>query len=153
MYLYTLLLIFIIIIAPLSLLWHELGHVFGAKIVRASHVTLTIGVGKPILKRTYQNVTFIICKMFLFNSLTETKRPYLLSRRDKVVITFMGPMSSLMLGLLAYCLYVFIAPHLLLYGLFLFNMWIGLINLIPFKINERPSDGYTILQIIKNKYD
>lgn len=145
--------LYIIIIAPLSLFWHELGHVLGARIVRASHVTLTMGIGKPIVKRTYGNMTFIIRKLFLLNSLTETDRPYLLSRNDKVIITLMGPVSSLFLSILAYCLYVLIIPHLSLLIVCLFNLWIGVINLIPFKINERQSDGYTILQMLKNKYD
>src|SRR5699024_9740539 len=116
---YLQLFIYIIIITPVSLLWHELGHVLGARIVRASHVTLTIGIGNPLWERTFQNITFIIRKLFLFNSLTETKRPYLLSRKDKVVITFMGPMNSLLLGIIAYAIFTFIMPHLFLYSLFL----------------------------------
>lgn len=151
--LYLQLFLYMIIIAPLSLFWHELGHVMGAKLAGASQVVLTIGVGRPIFERVYNNVTIIIRKLFIFNSFTETKRPDLLSNYDKIVITFMGPVSSLVLSLLAYFLYVLILPHLLLVVLCLFNLWIGVINLIPFKINERQSDGYTILQMFKNKYD
>lgn len=150
---YVQLIIYIIIIAPIGLFWHELGHVLGARFVRAPHVTLIIGVGKPIVKRTYDNTTFILRRLFWVNSVTKTKNSHLLSKNDKVIITLMGPMSSLFFSILAYCLYVLIVPNLFVLLLCLFNLWLGIINLIPFKINERQSDGYTILQTLKNKYD
>lgn len=150
---YVQLLLWLIIIAPFSLFWHELGHVFGAKVINATHVTLTIGTGKPIVKRTRSNVTIVIRRLFFFNSSTATKEPYILSNRDKLIITSMGPIYSLVLSLLAYFCIVITMPHLSLYIVCLFNLWIGIINLIPFKINGKSSDGYTILQIIKNKYD
>jgi|SRR5699024_7009484 len=150
---YVHLLVMLIIITPISLFWHELGHALGARFVRASQITLTIGIGKPIFEHNYNNMTFVIRKIFLFHSLTETQCHESLSRKDKLVITFMGPINSLVLSILAYGLFVLTSPHPLFYIMSLFNIWVGLINLLPFKINERQSDGYTILQTIKNKYD
>lgn len=150
---YVQLFIYIIVIAPISLLWHELGHVFGARIVQASHIVLTLGIGKPIFKQTYSNITFVIRRLFLFHSLTESQRSVPLSNKDKIVITCMGPISSLVLSLLAYGLSTLIIPHKFLYILCLFNLWVGFVNLVPFKINESKSDGYTILQMIKSKVD
>lgn len=143
--------IFIVVIVPVSLFWHELGHLVGARIVRATHITLTIGIGKPILQRTYKNMTFVVNQLFLFHSLTETSSVKSLTRKNMVIITLMGPISSLILSLLTYSFYMLILPSTVILLTILFNLWLGVINLLPFKINERQSDGYTILQMIKNE--
>jgi len=141
--------LFIVIIVPISLFWHELGHLLGAKLMRATHITLTIGTGKPILKWTFNNMTFIINRLFIFHSLTETNSFHTLSKKDKFVITLMGPISSLLLSFITFCFDIFLFNNVILVYASLFNLWLGIVNLLPFKINEKQSDGYTILQIIK----
>jgi|SRR5690625_3682321 len=144
------LIIFVIIIVPFSLFWHELGHLIGAKIVRASHVTLTIGLGKTIYTLTFKQMTFVIKRFFLFHSLTETSRIERLSRKEIIIVTILGPINNLVLTVIASSSFLFIKANMLVYLIIFFNGWLGLINLIPFKINNKPSDGYTIMQMIKN---
>src|SRR5690625_673682 len=140
--------LFVLLIVPFSLFWHELGHLIGAKIVRASYITLTIGIGKQIFKFKFHNITFVVNKLFIINSFIETNRSYSLSNREIIIITILGPISSLVLSLIAYCVYMLIMSNTIIYITFLFNAWIGLINLIPFKWNEQQSDGYTILKMM-----
>lgn len=149
--LYIKLFIFIVVMVPLSMFWHELGHLIGAKIVRATNIILTVGIGKPIFRRTFKNMTFVVRQFFFFHSLTETHREQSLSRKEVILITMMGPISSLVLSLLAYGFVSFVMPSLIVYLTFLFNLWIGFINLIPFKFNERRSDGYTIIEMMLKK--
>lgn len=153
MNLYVQLLAYIMLITPFGLFWHELGHVFAAYLMRARHITLTVGSGKPIIQGTLGHVTFEIRRILLFNSYTRIEASTYLSNKDKVIITSMGPIFSLLLSLLAYVLNLLIVKHLIWYILCLFNLWLGIINLIPFRIKGKQSDGYTILQTIKNKYD
>lgn len=133
------------IIAPLSLFFHELGHVIGARINRATSIRLTIGIGKQLYKKRFGNVTIVIRKFFIVNSFTETYRKEPLKRLEKIIITVTGPLFSLLLTGLAYFLCLVLVQHTFFYLLFLFNAWITIINVIPFKIGNRKSDGYTII--------
>lgn len=151
MEIYIKLFLFIVVMVPFSLFWHELGHVLGAKLVRATHITITVGLGKPFFRRTFNNMTFVVRQFFYFHSLTETHRNQSLTRKEVMIITILGPVSSLVLSLLAYGFDKLIMPSMIVYLTFLFNLWIGIINLIPIKFNERQSDGYTILQMLLNK--
>jgi len=140
--------ILVFIIAPFSLLFHEIGHLVGATLMRASAIRLTIGLGKPLWQTNFANVDIIIRRFFLINSLTSTVRNTPFRNREKAIITIMGPLFSGILTLIAYIAYsIFIATDIL-YLFFLFNLWLVVINLIPFKIGHKQSDGYTIYRLI-----
>lgn len=144
-------LVLIIFIAPFSLLFHEIGHVVGAKLMAASKILLTIGVGKRIFSITFQNIDIHFRRFFLVNSFTSTVRDEPFTNTEKIIITFMGPLFSSILAFIAFGLYYSIYSSIYVYLLFLFNLWLVFINLIPFKIGEKQSDGYMILQMVLQK--
>jgi len=137
-------LILVFIIAPFSLLFHEIGHLVGATLMRATTVRLMVGLGKPIFETTFGHVQVIIRRFFLMNSVTSTVRTSPFLKREKFMITIMGPLFSGMLTLIAYIAYTVFVPSEILYLFFLFNLWLVIINLIPFKIGHKQSDGYTM---------
>lgn len=146
----TFLLLFFII-APFSLLFHELGHVIGARANHATSIRITIGTGKSLYQKRIGNVTMVIRHFFIVNSYTETYRDEPLKKFEEIIITIMGPLFSFILSCLAYFLFVVLVHETFFYLLFLFNAWITIINLIPFRIGKRQSDGYTILKnVIKS---
>ncbi|MBO1003092.1 site-2 protease family protein [Pseudogracilibacillus auburnensis] len=142
------LLIFICFIAPISLLFHELGHVVGAILMKASFIRLTIGIGNKLWQGTFQHVQIIIRRFFLINSLTSTIREEPFERREKIMITLMGPVFSGLLAAIFYVMYHLFFSTYILYIVFLFNIWLMIINLLPFKIGQKQSDGYTIYKLI-----
>lgn len=143
-----LIIILIVIIAPFSLFIHEIGHVIGAKLMAATKILLTIGVGNILWSISFQNIDIYIRRVFIVNSFTSTVRDQPFTKKEKVFITFMGPLFSGVLAFISYGLYYSFSSNLYLYVLFLFNAWLVLINLLPFKIGQKQSDGYTILHII-----
>lgn len=140
--------ILVFIIAPLSILFHEIGHLVGASMMRATSIQLTIGIGKPLWYHKYANVNVMIRRFFLMNSVTSTVRTDPFSKREKIVITMMGPLFSGMLTIIAFVAYNVFVPTDILYLFFMFNLWLAIINLIPFKIKQKQSDGYTICALI-----
>lgn len=146
-------LLLIFFIAPFSLLFHEIGHVTGATLMKASSTRLTLGVGKKIWQGQIQNIDIIIRRLFLVNSFTSTvrERPFL--KKEKLIITLMGPAYNGVLAVILYGIYYIFLQSQLIYIFFLFNVWLVIINLLPFKIGQKESDGYTIYRLILGKSD
>ena len=142
------LIVLIFVIAPFSLLFHEIGHVVGVKFMKATKILLIVGVGKKIFSMTLQNIEIQLRRLFVVNSFTSTIRNRPFTSKEKMFITMMGPLFSSLLALVAYLLYRSVFSNIYIYMFFLFNLWLFFINLLPFKIGEKQSDGYTIVQII-----
>jgi len=142
--------ILLIFIAPVSLLFHEIGHAIAAKWMNATSIQLNIGAGKQIWTGSIKNIQVRIRKMFLFNFLTSTirKQPFL--KNEKIFISMMGPSFNAFIAIVAYLLYNVFTPLYSIYLFFLFNVWFVFINLVPFKIGQKQSDGYTICKLLLN---
>lgn len=141
-------LILVFIIAPVSLLFHEIGHVVGAATMRATSIRLTIGLGKAFWQTSFGNIQIVLRRFFLINSVTATVRDTPFTRREKILITFMGPSFSGLLTIITYVAYSTFVQSELLYLFYMFNLWIVIINLIPFKLGQKQSDGYTISTLL-----
>src|SRR5690625_7926 len=131
------LVIFICFIAPFSLLFHEVGHVVGARIMKATSIRLTIGIGKRLWNLQLENVQIIVHRFFLINSLTSTVRDEPFRRTEKIMITMMGPIFSGLLATVFYLLYLLLESNYMMQISFLFNIWLVIINIIPFKIGQK----------------
>lgn len=142
----------IIIIAPFSLFFHELGHLVGAKLRSATKILLTIGVGKVVKVITIQNIDIHIRRFFIVNSFTSTVREQPYTNKEKVFITIMGPLFSCIIACVFYVLYYGFSSNPYFFVTFLFNAWLVCINLIPFKIDRKQSDGYIIMQILFERF-
>jgi len=140
--------ILVFIIAPISLLFHEIGHIVGSAFMRASTIRLTIGLGKPLWHTKFANIEIVIRRFFLINSVTSTVRNTPFRKREKIFITIMGPLFSGILTLMTYIAYHALIASDILYVFFLFNLWLLIINLIPFKIGHKQSDGYTVCSLV-----
>ncbi|MEI3604692.1 M50 family metallopeptidase [Pseudogracilibacillus sp. SE30717A] len=147
-------LLLFLLIAPFSLLFHEIGHAVGAKIFQASSIQLSLGVGNKLWAARWQNIHITIYTFFLVNSYVASIREERFSKKEKIIIALLGPMFSLLLATLLFIVYhAFISANVV-YIFFLFNVWIFFINLIPIKIGQKQSDGYTICKLmLKRNYD
>lgn len=144
----VIILILVFIISPFSLLFHEIGHLVGASLMRSTSIQLTIGLGKTLWQTTFANIRIIIRRFFLVNSVTSTVRTTPFTIREKIVITIMGPSFSAMLTIITYIAYHVFVETEILYLFFLFNLWLVIINMIPFKIKQKQSDGYIVLSLL-----
>ncbi|WP_249871909.1 site-2 protease family protein [Oceanobacillus saliphilus] len=138
----------IFVIAPLTTLIHELGHVSGSLALKADYVQLCMGIGKRKSVTTYRRVEFIVYPFFFIGGFTRSERnkPYLKSER--IWITILGPIFNGISALVSYLLNE-VYPSEFLQLFFWFNIWMSFVNIIPFKINGKQTDGFTILELIR----
>src|SRR5690625_964666 len=137
----------IFFIAPVSLLFHEIGHAIGAKWMKVATIRITIGIGKTMWEGSLLNIQITIKKVFVFNSFTAMIGERPLQNKEKVFISLMGPIFSGILAFLLYLIYIAV-PMSTIYLFYLFNLWLVVINLFPFKIGQKQSDGYTIYKLL-----
>src|SRR5699024_3221076 len=121
--------ILILLITPISLLFHELGHLLGAKHLKADRIVISIGSGKKIYL------------MIMFQAHTQSERQPKFNNKELAFITAMGPLFSLILTVFLGLLLCVITSEIIIY-FFLFNLWLTITNLIPFKFKNQMSDGY-----------
>ena len=143
-------LLFLFIFAPLTILIHEFGHVLGAMVMRATHIEMMIGTGKKIFTLTGRKWKLSLHLLYFLGAHTSCERQPFFSKIERIIISSSGPLLN---GIVGFFLHYYIPlNHLMIWELFvLFNFWLFLINLIPYRIGGKPSDGYTILQLLKRR--
>lgn len=135
----------ILIVAPIGIIVHEIGHVVGAKIVKADKIYFSVGTGRRLICIVYQNIHLSLYALLFAGGHTssERKRPY--NKLEICCISILGPINNIFIALICYLLFDFNANRYVQL-LVLFNLWLAFVNLIPFKWKTRQSDGYSILK-------
>ncbi|CDQ19443.1 site-2 protease family protein [Halobacillus karajensis] len=141
-------LVLIFLVAPLSQLIHELGHIIPGLLFRSDHSELHLGRGKVLLSWKQKRVRVCIHLLFFQGAYSLNERESFFSNREKIWISAGGPLLN---GLTASSLFFLSLEEG--YGSFtlpfLFNLYLAVINLIPFSLKGKVSDGYRILQALK----
>ncbi len=146
-------LLLLLIISPVSLLFHEIGHAFGARLFKASSIQLTLGVGTKAWTGSWQNFHLTIYPFFLINSYAASTREKRFRKKEMIIISLFGPLFSGLLAILFFIVYnVFVSANIF-YIFFLFNLWLFFFNLLPIKFGQKQSDGYTICKLLLKKHD
>lgn len=135
----TLLLALLIVI-----LIHELGHVFAVKMVGGKLVKLTLGRGKEIFSLGVLQVNMIFFAGGSYNYSTENQ----LSKGKQVLIHISGPIANLLSGLIAAVIAALLIDLNILQQIF-FGSFVGFMNLLPFGLFNRNSDGMQLYQSLR----
>ncbi|MFD1039233.1 M50 family metallopeptidase [Virgibacillus byunsanensis] len=145
-----LLLYLILIVAPIGSIVHELGHALGARILSANHVILSIGTGKKLFHYSCKYLDVAIHPIYFIggHSYSERGNPY--KNHELIWISICGPISNGLFSLLFFYVYN-LFPNSYIQLLILFNLWLALVNMIPFQFNGKQSDGYTVFKRILKK--
>ncbi len=144
------LLYLVIIAAPVGTLIHETGHVIGARMFHADNVKLSIGTGRKISSFSFHKVRIMIRSIFFIGGMASSDRKTPYKTHEIVIIAMCGPLNNGVFACLLFFLYlVFPTSYLLL--LLLFNLWVAIINLVPFQFKGKKSDGYTIYKALTRK--
>lgn len=145
-------LLFVFLVVPGSLIVHELGHLVGAKLKKATTIRLVIGSGLPMFQFTLFNVEVVVNFMLIFGSYTSTVRETPFQDNEKIFITVLGPVFNGLLAIIFLISYVIFNPDPLFYLIILFNLWLAIVNVIPYKLGMKQSDGYIVYKILQNKF-
>src|SRR5690625_1450741 len=132
----------IVIVVPIGTFVHELGHGIVATFAKADSVTLYIGFGKRVKTMVFNRFTIHLHLVFFIGGLTESKRTPVYSAKEKALIAMGGPACNAILAVLFIILfYPTNNPYIQVF--ILFQAWLMLINIIPYKRKGKNSDGYT----------
>lgn len=147
-----LMLLFVFLVVPGSLIIHEIGHLIGARLKNATEIRLIIGSGFPMFQFTLFNVEVVVNIMLIFGSYTSTVRETPFQDNEKILITVLGPVFNGLVAIIFFILYTVFNPDPLFYLIFLFNLWLAVVNIIPYKLGMKQSDGYIVYKILQNKH-
>ncbi|MFA1822802.1 site-2 protease family protein [Virgibacillus oceani] len=143
-----LILYLLFVVGPFSTIVHEAGHAFAARTAKADHIQLTIGCGKKIYEKSFQIFQLSIHRFFFLGGFATSSRNRQFKPSEKIWITIMGPLTSAMLAFIFYFLY-YLFPNNYVLLFCLFNVWLTIVNLLPLNLKGKQSDGYKILQLMK----
>lgn len=134
--------------APLSILIHELGHALASLYNNAAFITIDLGSGREMFAKKIGRIKVVIRLFYFLGGSTKNSRNISFSKREIFWISISGPFFSGCAAILLLII-VDIIPTAYVSILFWFNVWLAIGNLFPIRINERKTDGYTILEILK----
>lgn len=138
----------IFVVAPIGTAVHEIGHVIGAKLLGADHITLSLGTGSMIHRMAWKQITISVHVLFFLGGMAGSTRKPPYRSHERIKIAALGTLSSFFVTGLCYSLYI-LYPSRYVLLLLLFNLWIAFINTIPFRFKGKQSDGYTIYKAMK----
>jgi len=139
--------LFFLITAPLAIFIHELGHALGARIVQAEKIHLYLGAGHKIGSFTCGKLTIHIGIFYFLGGFTLSERTPSYKKNERLIIILLGPVMNGAFSLVTYFLcknLPFVNIRLFIY----FNAWLFIMNLVPYKIGDKRSDGYMFLQTL-----
>ncbi|MCG1021696.1 site-2 protease family protein [Sutcliffiella horikoshii] len=136
-------LMFFYLVVPLVHLIHEAGHVSMAKLYKVKNTEIGIGVGPKILDFYFKGTRIQLNIIPFLGGYSTNAHTGKLSKKEIALISFGGPLFNLLsivLMLPFWTPFQFSFSALFVY----FSLWIGIVNLIPFKLGEKRSDGWQI---------
>lgn len=143
--------LFIFILLPFIHLLHELGHVTFARLFRVQHTKIVLGAGPKWFQFTFLGTKIQWNTYYMVGGYSTNEQNGTLSPWKQALISLGGPLFNV---LAVVCSIPFItASNVNMMTVFIFfNGWIGLTNLIPFKIGHKCSDGWIIVSCIKEEF-
>ncbi|MCD5323054.1 MULTISPECIES: site-2 protease family protein [Pontibacillus] len=133
------------LIAPLCLLLHECGHALLARSAGAERVEVFLGVGPAYQMQVHPSFSIHIASLYFLGAMASYDKQDVFKPGERIAISLGGPLFSLGGAVLSWGSYLYF-PHPILSFMIIFNLWLFAVNLIPFKIRGKRSDGSLILQ-------
>src|SRR5690625_7340674 len=89
--------ILILLITPISLLFHELGHLLGAKYLKADRVVISIGSGKKMFSCNFNEMSIKIYLMSIFQADNDSDRQAKFNNKELALMIARRPLLSAVL--------------------------------------------------------
>ncbi|WP_345239102.1 site-2 protease family protein [Pontibacillus salipaludis] len=146
---------FVFIVAPFCLLLHELGHSLLARTAGAERVEVFLGSGPSLKIQVNPSYRIHIGLWYFLGAMVSYDKREGFYPGDRIAISLGGPLFSLGGAVISWGIYLY-APYPIISFMMVFNCWLFIINLIPFSIRGKQSDGYLVMKdaasLIKDKW-
>lgn len=136
----------LIVIVPITNFFHEFGHAAVAKMFRIDNVTIHLGSGPELFTLRLFNIMITIHLLFFIGGYSKNTDRKDISAAKQGMIALGGPISNILLTVLLYS-FGNLSYHLLQLAI-AFNLWVALMNLLPFKLFGKKSDGYVVMELL-----
>jgi len=136
--------VLIFVIVPITNFLHELGHILIAKFYSVKGTMIVIGSGRKLFHFTLFNTKVFIHAVYFIGALSTNESQEKITNWQKGLISLGGPFLNIGIGTCIYFSGFYHNQFVLLF--MLFNMWVGVLNVLPFKISKRESDGYVFVK-------
>lgn len=133
----------VFVIAPVCTLIHECGHGVGSKWTGAEKINISVGMGKTIFSFTIHTIQFHIRTIFFIGGWTKSAGKDNLTKGQALWISFSGPLFNMLFAMLSF-IPMTIHPNEFIELFFWFNVWLAAVNLVPFRIGNKYTDGYAM---------
>ncbi|MBD8071485.1 site-2 protease family protein [Bacillus sp. PS06] len=148
--------VLLFIVVPMTVFLHEVGHGLVARVMKIDGVEVVIGTGPMLVSFQFGGIHFQFHAIYFFGAYTTNLSAHEVSEWQRGLISLGGPLVNVGVAILAYLLLDM--NHMISELFVLFNVWVGLVNLIPYKLLKRESDGlifiksmYKEIRLIKTK--
>jgi hypothetical protein len=143
------LLLFLLIGAPISIFFHEIGHALGAYIFKSDYIYFSIGTGRKLLSWNKGRLTIYIHTLLFIGGHVFYQRKRHYTKFEQIIISLSGPICN---GIIAFtCWQLNLMENDIFNIFFWFNIWLSAVNLIPFRFGAKKSDGYICFEVLVNK--
>jgi membrane-associated protease RseP (regulator of RpoE activity) len=138
--------ILLVVIVPITNFIHEWGHILLARWLKVTGTMLELGVGPKIFSFRLLGCQCQINAVYFLGAQSFNESDEEVSNWNKGLIALGGPFGNL---LIAFLLSVSITNEDKIIWLFmLFNFWVGFVNLLPFKLFKKESDGFVFTKML-----
>lgn len=137
--------VLIILVAPISLFIHELGHILPALMFKSERSSIIIGRGPLLMKLQFGKVRLEMNWLFFQGAHSASERTDEFTNREKAWISFGGPLLNALVAMTCFWVLLPSESRVILIFAF-FNGYLAIVNSIPFSFKGKKSDGYQFLQ-------
>ncbi|TLS37671.1 site-2 protease family protein [Pseudalkalibacillus caeni] len=137
---------FMLFVVPATIFLHETGHLIVAKVLKIKGLRMVLGTGPLLIEKNTLDVAVEIRLLYFAGGYSTTHSKGSIHKWKQGLISIGGPLINLFF---CYGLMQWLdsrATNSFLQLLFLFNLWVGIINLIPFRIKGKESDGWNFIK-------
>ncbi|MRG86460.1 M50 family metallopeptidase [Salinibacillus xinjiangensis] len=145
------LVVFLFVIAPISIVLHELGHAGSAYLLKADCIHFSIGIGKERKVIRVGRLFIHLHTLPFMGGHAASEKELDFSKMEKILISSAGPLVNGLVAVLILSLFPLGTSNILSLT-FYFNLWLAIMNIIPFRVGQKKSDGYVCMEIIFNTF-
>ncbi len=136
----------VLVVVPITNFFHETGHIFIAKLFNLKGSDIVIGTGPKLISFNLLETNVQFNLFYFLGGYSTNVSEGEITNWQRGLISLGGPLINIMVASL---LLISNLPYSMLVELFiLFNLWVGLVNLVPYKFLNRESDGFVFLTSI-----